>query len=146
MGSATMETVKAEEQQQQHFTGARTKKDILQREGNWKPFTSQRMASVHSCHTKATHSQHRLQQASACTRDMQQNRQCRKGWERIFRNKEVQTHWQWKQKRVENVGQRKKARGKEKPYVLKRGKRTVYGEKNEENGQYWAYRKLKFLR
>lgn len=33
MGSATMETAKAEEHEQR-FTGAGTKKDILQREGN----------------------------------------------------------------------------------------------------------------
>lgn len=131
MGSATMETVKTEEHQQR-FTGAGTKKDILGREGNWKTLTSQRMASMHSCHTKTTHSWHRLQQASTCTRDTQQNRHCQKDWKLIFRKKEIQTCWNLKQKKEEGMGKRKEgeSRSHEEPICVKRqGKRLFTGKK-----------------
>lgn len=142
MGSATMETVKAEEYQQ-HFTGAGTKNDILQREDNWKTFTSQRMASIHSCHTRATHSWHRLQQASTRTHDVQQNRHCWKDWKLIFRKKEVETYWNQKQKTVKLMGKGKRARGKEnmgEPICAKeRGKDC--GDKNTKKMDYVGHRR-----
>lgn len=105
MGSATMETGKTFEHQQ-HSAGARIRKDILQRESK-KAFTFQLMASMHSCHTKATHSWHWLQQASTCGHDIEQSMHCQESWKRVFRKKEVLACWSWKQKRVESKGKRR---------------------------------------